>query len=179
MNHSRGQQLLFEQGLEYYISGRHAVFSGLNHIAGNLLHHAIEMLLKGNLLSHFTLRQLRSQFGHDIEKLWNEFKARSSASLTGFDNVIMDLNKFEEIRYPDKSLIDGLALSISPTQATKVIGAGGQQHNVPYYYLTWEEIDQLVKIIFKESSVNPLFFTAKYQESARQFLLKENKFSLI
>lgn len=179
MNHPRGQESLFERGLEYYISGRYAVFSGLTCVAGNLLHHAIEMLLKGNLLSYFSLDELRSQFRHDIKKLWSEFKTRSSALLAKFDNVITDLNKFEEIRYPDKSLIDGLALSISPTQDTKVISLSDQQQQVPHYYLTWEEIDQLVKIIFKESSVNPLFFTGKYRESARQFLVKENKFSLI
>ncbi len=119
MKHPRGQESLFERGLEYYISGRYAVFSGLTSVAGNLLHHAIEMLLKGNLSSHFRLDELRSNFQHDIKKLWKEFKTRSSASLSEFYNVISDLSKFEEIRYPDKSLIDGLALSISPTQDTR------------------------------------------------------------
>jgi hypothetical protein len=179
MNHPSGQPLLFERGIEYYITGRYAVFSGLTVIAGTLLHHAIEMLLKGNLLPYCSLKQLRSKFGHDIKKLWSEFKAHSSASLSKFDNVILDLDKFEEIRYPDNSLAHGLALSISPTQGTKAIDLSGKQQQVPHYYLTWEEIDELVKIIFQESSINPLFFTGKYNASAREYLNKENKFSLI
>src|SRR5438552_4056921 len=81
-------QSLFERGLEYYISGRYAIFSGLTYVSGNLLHHAIEMLLKGNLLSYFSLDELRSQFRHDIKKLWREFKTHSSVSLAKFDNVI-------------------------------------------------------------------------------------------
>ena len=179
MNQQREQQAYFDRGLEYYICGRYSVFSGLSSIAGNLLHHAIEMLLKGNLVSHCSLNELRSQFGHDIKSLWGEFKSHTSASLTEFDSVIIDLDKFEEIRYPDNSLLNGLALSISPSQDTEAMSLRSEQYKTPHYYLTWEHIDKLVSIIFKESSVNPLFFIGKYRESARQFLLLENKFSLI
>jgi hypothetical protein len=36
-------------GTQYYVAGRYAVIAGLMPVAGNLLHHAIEMCLKGAL----------------------------------------------------------------------------------------------------------------------------------
>jgi hypothetical protein len=39
----------FRTGMEYYIAGRAGARCQLTMITGNLLHHAIEMLLKGEL----------------------------------------------------------------------------------------------------------------------------------
>ena len=41
--------LLIRSAIDYYAVGRYAVFAGLNPTAGNLLHHAVEMCLKGAL----------------------------------------------------------------------------------------------------------------------------------
>jgi hypothetical protein len=41
--------LFISAGMHYYVAGRYAVFAGLNPTAANLLHHAIEMALKGAL----------------------------------------------------------------------------------------------------------------------------------
>jgi hypothetical protein len=178
-NNIREKESFFKLGTEYYISGRYALFAGLSFVAGNLFHHAIEMFLKGFLSSHYNLKVLR-RFGHDLIKPWEDFKSRSSlATLTEFDAVISDLNKFEDIRYPDRILRDGLSLSISPTQQTKVASLNASGSQVPSYYLTWEEIDKLVKTIFEESSINPQFFIATYRDSARQFLLLNNAFPII
>ena len=40
---------LFEAAVQYYISGRWAVFNRLYEVAGNLLHHAVEMEIKAAL----------------------------------------------------------------------------------------------------------------------------------
>jgi hypothetical protein len=158
-NTNREKESFFKLGTEYYISGRYSLFSGLSFVAGNLLHHAVEMLLKGHLSSHYNLNQLR-RFGHDLVILWSDFKSRSSlTTLAEFDAVVFDLNKFEYIRYPDKILNEGLSLSISPTQQTKTVSLNSSLPQVPAYYLTWEEIDKLVKTIFQQSSINPKYFT--------------------
>jgi len=180
MNNGREKESFFRLGTEYYISGRYSLFAGLSFVAGNLLHHSIEMLLKGFLSSHFDLKELKRKFGHDLIKLWEEFKSRSSlTTLVEFDDVVSDLNKFEDIRYPDKILKNGLSLSISPTQQTKVVSLNNSNSQVPSYYLTWEEIDKLVKTIFQQSSINPQFFIARYQDAARQFLLLNNASPII
>jgi hypothetical protein len=41
--------LFISAGMDYYVAGRYAVFAGLNPTAANLLHHAVEMALKGVL----------------------------------------------------------------------------------------------------------------------------------
>ena len=41
--------LLISSAIDCYAVGRYAVFAGLNPTAGNLLHHAVEMCLKGAL----------------------------------------------------------------------------------------------------------------------------------
>jgi len=179
MNTSREQESFFKLGTEYYISGRYALFAGLSFVAGNLLHHAVEMLFKGYLSSHYNLNQLR-RFGHNLVTLWSDFKSRSSlTTLAEFDSVISDLNKFEEIRYPDSIVMNGLSLSISPTQQTKAVSLNSSGPQVPAYYLTWDEIDKLVKTIFQQSSINPKFFTSTYRDSARQYLLLNNAFPII
>ena len=40
---------LFEAAVQYYISGRWAVFNRLYGVAGNLLHHAVELEIKAAL----------------------------------------------------------------------------------------------------------------------------------
>jgi hypothetical protein len=48
----------FDTGSQYYIAGRYAVFAALIPIAGNILHHAIEQLLKGALSETVSLKHL-------------------------------------------------------------------------------------------------------------------------
>jgi hypothetical protein len=92
----------YRYGFQYYVAGRFAVIAQLLPVAANLLHHAIEMLLKGELV-HLEEKQ-RRDMGHDLTKLWPAYKKRMAAenTLVSFDAIIETLNKFEEIRYPDK-----------------------------------------------------------------------------
>jgi hypothetical protein len=50
--------LFFSAGSQYYIAGRFGVFAGLNPVVGNLLHHAIEMDLKGALSKTKSISEL-------------------------------------------------------------------------------------------------------------------------
>ena len=45
----------FSAGTQYYVAGRYAVIVGLIPVAGNLLHHAVEMFLKGGLASSISI----------------------------------------------------------------------------------------------------------------------------
>ncbi len=106
-----------EFGTHYYIVGRYSMFSGFSVISGNLMHHAVELLLKACLARQDpkpnvsrkpdTWAQIqkygsRKRYGHDLERLWSEFKTRNpDVTLAEHDEVISGLNKFEDIRYPD------------------------------------------------------------------------------
>jgi hypothetical protein len=39
--------IFFSSASQYYVAGRFAVFVALNPVAANLMHHAVEMYLKG------------------------------------------------------------------------------------------------------------------------------------
>jgi hypothetical protein len=68
-------------GFQYYLAGRFAVIAQLSPVAANLLHHAIETLLKSELL-HLEEKQ-RRDMGHDLTKLWptkNRWLSRTTRS---------------------------------------------------------------------------------------------------
>src|SRR5436853_83403 len=68
---------LFRVALQYYVSGRAACMSGCISTTGNLLHHAVEMMLKGELSKTISLKDLKDgdKFGHWLPKCWTAFKA--------------------------------------------------------------------------------------------------------
>jgi len=59
--------------LQYYIAGRSACFAYSMPVAGNLLHHAVEMALKHLLAEKgFTDSELHYEFRHDLKKEGHE-----------------------------------------------------------------------------------------------------------
>src|SRR5206468_4798728 len=93
-------------GIQYYVTGRAAVFAGFIPLPGNLFHHAIEMLLKYFLGEKYTAEQFKDDFGHDLKKLWRHFKNHANDSaLSRFDGVVSTLNRFEELRYPKTGFV--------------------------------------------------------------------------
>jgi hypothetical protein len=92
----RERERFFSTACDYYIAGRFAAFAGLNPVVGNLLHHAIEMYLKGALAKTKSLRELDKGFKHDLPKLWEAFKDQTNdAALKRFDATIAELHRFE------------------------------------------------------------------------------------
>jgi hypothetical protein len=169
----------FRYGCQYYVAGRYGVFAGLIPVAANLHHHAIEMLLKGALSKKMTLEELKNKLGHKLEKTWNGFKAvANDLSLARFDQVIAELNKFEEIRYPDKLLQSGASMMFDITKVgaaqSNVHGAAG---NVPHYNLCLEDIDELVTEIFKVASRNPAAYLSMMmvKPDAQTYLERDNR----
>src|SRR5258707_6771365 len=85
-NQSRGSSvnmtdhLFISAGMHYYVAGRYAVFAGLNPTAANLLHHAVEMALKGALAKKSMDLKALKRLNHDLPEIWREFTAQH-----GFD----------------------------------------------------------------------------------------------
>jgi hypothetical protein len=74
----RERERFFSSACDYYIAGRFAAFARLNPVVGNLLHHAIEMYLKGALAKTKSLVALDKGFKHNFPKLWKAFKQHAN-----------------------------------------------------------------------------------------------------
>jgi hypothetical protein len=171
----------WERGCQYYIAGRFAVPAGLNPVVGNLLHHAIECLLKGALSKTRTLDQLR-KLSHNLPPIWEVFKAEiADASLSRFDPAVEVLHAYEDLRYPDDALKNGMGSMItthrSPLPPEMAAEMGRRRPPLPAvreYELCLQDIDELVEAIFKAAKVNPRFFFNRMNPKAREVLVEGN-----
>lgn len=175
MNKEDLRQLYFSTATQYYVVGRYAVISGIAPVAGNLLHHAVEMALKGYLINSMSSSKLKDNIGHSLNKLWEIFKNTLPASdLKKYDTMISRLENFETIRYPDHVAEHGMLVQFDVGKVTnrskpKLPGS------VPRYDLRLQDIDDLFDEIFNSSSVNPSFFMSGLSQFAKEYLKKENK----
>jgi len=159
--------------MQYYVSGRYAIFAGLVPVAGNLLHHAVEMFLKGGLASSMDLSELKG-LGHNLPKTWAAFKVRfSHVQLGGFDSVVQSLHAFEDLRYPDSMIQNGAGIMAGPFAGPRPRDSE-QIVPTPSYELYLSEIDPLVRGVFEVASVNPGFFLAGLNSRARDYLNEAN-----
>jgi hypothetical protein len=169
-------RMFFDYGCQYYVAGRFSAFAGLTPIVGNVVHHAIEMFLKGALAKSMTLAEMRTKLGHQLPDIWNAFKTQADdASLNSFDASIRTLNAFEDIRYPDKLFALGGTLQVDITKVGKA-QATGSEASAPKYELCVEEIDELVAAIFKVSKINPAAFFGWIMPDAKAFMFRDNSF---
>ena len=176
------QTSFWDRGFQYYIAGRFAVPAGLNPIVGNLLHHSIECLLKGALSKTRTLSELR-QLSHDLPRIWEAFKAETAdASLSRFDPAVGVLHDYEDLRYPDDALKNGMGSMISthrsqlpPEMAAEMGRRRAALPAVREYELCLQDIDELVEAIFTAAKVNPRFFFDRMNPKAREVLVEGNK----
>jgi hypothetical protein len=166
----------FGGGIEYYISGRYAVFARLTRVAGNLFHHAVERVLKGYLTKSLTLEEMRTRkLGHNLAALWQRFKElEADQSLDRFDSLINELDSFEELRYPDKGLKEGMCIIMAPAGRNAPPEVGSSSKPVPFYQLVVAEIDELIALIFERASVNPRFFLTLPNQGTWEYLSREN-----
>ena len=77
----RARVEFFRLGVHYYVAGRFAGLTGLFPMAGNLLHHAAEMFLKGALVRIVGLNKLRKRLLLSIVATELRFPARESHRL--------------------------------------------------------------------------------------------------
>jgi hypothetical protein len=164
----------FTVALEYYVTGRGAARSWCIQIAGNLFHHAVEMLIKGQLARSLSLDDLKKQFGHSLPKCWAAFKGQfPGEDLSEFDPMIAALDKFETIRYPDKVVDLGAAINIG-------FGRGqpgttySMQNPVPDYQMGIGDVDAFFGRLFPLCRMNPAAYLGFLSEYGKESLLKFN-----
>ena len=151
--HSHAWLHLAKVGMQYYITGRAAARGHLVPVAGNLLHHAVEMILKADLSRTLPLEEIKKKYGHRLVKTWDAFKnLHASDNLAGFDQLIADLDRFETIRYPDEYLESGAVMSVASGPEAAV----GQmvESKLPEYCLYVNEVDILVTRLSKVCCIN-------------------------
>lgn len=163
----------FELGLSYYVSGRAQYFAvRVGPVIGTLFHHAIEMYLKGCLCAFMTPEELK-RIGHRLVRLWNRFhkvqpwgglmratapadKEAVGKALLGFRQFVVELDKFEDLRYPDA--VRGFTMSLGPTRPSRAeeILIGGRPSRSSHFQLYLEDVDRLVVGLHTAGSVNML-----------------------
>jgi HEPN domain-containing protein len=171
--------LYFVAAFHYYIVARYATIARFGPIAGNLAHHAIEFFLKGALIDKFD-EAARINFWHNLPKLWRRYKTeRNNPALDRFDQTISDIHKFERIRYQEKKLRLGMLAEIGPVRNTFTPPPGVKRPRAARYQLAFDEVDELVRLIFQIEGIDPKFFTRSLSEDAKRYLEHRNQFPLM
>jgi hypothetical protein len=169
----------FNTAGQYYVAARYAAFAGFIPVTGNLLHHAVEMYLKGGLskqgVSLDDLKKLR----HNLPNIWTKFKATfDDPALTKFDDAIGSLQRFEDIRYPDLIVEKGMQAVINITKQPPLSSLSGPE---PAYELCVNDIDELAGQVFTTASAHPAaFLTLRFhKEEAKTYLREQNPVSIL
>jgi hypothetical protein len=169
----------------YYVSGRFAARAGYVPLCGNLFHHAIERRLKCGLIKAGAAPQRRqprlrtrlwtavrrpfgnrpvddadrfllAKYRHSLKKAWRDLKrCHPGHDLSVFDQLIRDLDRWEEIRYPRR----GIAMSVqrlSPQAAPQP--SNPSLRSLHTYVLNVEQVDLFMQRTWSVMSINPEFF---------------------
>ena len=167
------RELYFGTATQYYVAGRYAMFTGLVPVAGNLLHQAVEMALKGHLATTLSTSDLKNH-KHSLHKLWRTFKKNlPTAHLKKYDSVITRLDQFETIRYPEHIAKHGM-LVLQDAAKVRSRSKAKVHQTVPRYDLRLQDVDALLDAVFDSSSVNPKFFVTGLNSLAKKYLVMEN-----
>ena len=164
----------FAEAGQYYVVGRFAAFAGLAPITGNLLHHAVEMFLKGGLSKKgLSLADLK-KLGHNLPNIWTKFKTTfNDPALAQFDDAVRSLHDFEDIRYPDLIVAKGMQVAINITSQPTLLNSSRPE---PAYALCLQNIDALVGELFRTVSANPAAFLSWrfHKPEAKKYLSEQN-----
>jgi hypothetical protein len=147
---------------QYYVTARFAAQSSYVPVCGNLMHHAVELLLKAGVVRAGGVpagvnvdTHLRKQFGHSLEKLWAEFKRqRPARDLSRFDGVVADLDPWEEIRYPSTA---GFAIHVEGRAAERV-PVPALPGDTGFFRMNVELCDEFFRELWAAVGLNPEWF---------------------
>ena len=173
--HPRAFLYFYEIALQYYVSGRAAHRCGNTLITGNLFHHAVEMLLKGQLSKTIPLADLKrsKKFGHDLFRLWTHFKDLfPEHDLTEFDKMIVSVENFEKIRYPDAILSNGACIGYSSGRGKPV--SITPRSTVPEYQIAVGDVDAFFGRLFPLCGLNPKASFSFLSAQGKQALTEDN-----
>ena len=156
---------------QYYVSGRFAALTHCLPVAGNLLHHAVEMFLKCALVRTLTLAELKD-LSHKLPSLWSRFREiHVEPSFAVLDDAIKELDRFERLRYPDAVVLEGMQASFTVFKAQFARLPDGPQ---PPYHLVLEDIDLLVQVTTRCSGLSAAAFSPSASEQVQHYLRIHN-----
>jgi hypothetical protein len=163
--------------LQYYIAGRSACFAYSMPVAGNLLHHAVEMVLKHLLAEKgFSESELRYKFRHDLKKLWRATKSHlADPALDTYDPVIRTIARMYDVRSPRRGYSFQMSLRKEPTNPPTGSAAKGLRH----YHLSLEDADELMTALLTRSTTPEWINGRLASGDARSQYLRENFHSVI
>lgn len=150
---------------QYYVASRFSASAGHVPVCGSLMHHAVELQLKCGLikagavpLAHkppSTLDSaLKQHYGHSLLRLWPDFKsAYVSTDLARFDGLIVRLDEWEEIRYPQRG-IAMLVQAAGPLPDATAMDLSGSR----LFTLHVGEMDRLFERLWTMIGINPEYF---------------------
>jgi hypothetical protein len=163
-------------GMQYYVAGRALSWAGVLPVAGNLYHHSLEMLLKACLSRKYSLADLKKKFRHRLGDAWIEFKMEyPDPELCAFDDTIVDIEEFEEIRYPNRLLKHGAAMIVDyrgTTTPPRTSGSSPRPEREYRFY--FDDVDRLIGAIFTASGKNPFYFTSGLKPDVQEMLARDN-----
>jgi hypothetical protein len=160
----RLEQWYFDTGVSYYVSARMAYFARAIPVAGNLFHHAVEMLLKGYLCRTLDDRG-RWRLKHNLRRTWRRFKDEvRDPSLSRFDETIRAVDGFEQLRYPEK--LKSYAMQVQLTGPfSHQEGTHGRRANS--FTLAVNDVDELIAMLFAKAGFDPNFYLTRLGPGAR------------
>jgi hypothetical protein len=171
----RADYNFFNLGIQYYVVARFSAIAGLIPVSGNQYHHAVEMLLKGQLAKTESLEIIKRKYSHGLKRTWKDFKKLFPAEdMSPFDDLIRELARFERIRYPDNVLKEGMSATLAwhaPKTPTKVAGSAKK---VPHYEFAVTDLDQLIGTLFRLCSMNPVAYLGRLNEHGFKVLERDN-----
>jgi len=142
------------------------------HVAGNILHHAVELFIKAALARVVPIDDLKGKYRHNLKKLWRKYSTIHTDTPIGFLGTVADLDAFEEIRYPSAEK-DSIAhhYSLFKDSAGRRMGAPGA------YSLTLECIDELVAFIASKPTLRNCYVAnvAQLPPLSQTVLLDNNR----
>lgn len=140
-------------GMYYHVAANRSLRLGT--IAGNLAHHAVELYLKAFLVRYTSLDDLKNpkKFGHSLPRLWDAFSERTEHRHEGLREAVEGLQSFQDIRYPDGILAEGLLFVAAPPEwpSVEVMTDGTE----PTYVLSMNLIGQFAVTVLDEIPLDP------------------------
>jgi hypothetical protein len=161
--------------LGYYASGRLAARANAGPlVSAHILHHSIEFVLKATLARHTTLAEMK-KFGHRLPDLFESAEARSAELRNSEHRATASLlHELWELRFPDRILAEGVALSFTPGELTGERRAEGISGSPKRYVLEIARVDRLFCAGFRATGLNPTAFTQRLGPDALLAMRAEN-----
>jgi hypothetical protein len=113
--------------------------------------------------------------GHSLPKCCDAFKTQADdAALNNFDNVISEIHKYEDLRYPDEKS-KGYAVNVRHCAVDTSNHCRHAASTVPSYKLCLQDVDELIAAIVAAASINPEVNLRFMKEEANEYVVRENK----